>query len=164
MINKQKLLEEAIEEEFFGEALAANATDAEFNAEYFSENDLYTLSQKLAHGISEKGHELLDLAKDPVGFCKKVYQEALKEGPYFAAYAVALELTEDVVAPAILTAAGYPEYAPVLWAIHTEPVMYPLYFAVRKGYRALESSLDYNFDELQFEKGDIVTSRYGVIG
>ena len=57
---------------------------------------------------------------------------AIKHGPYFLAYAVIIELIEDVVAPAFLVWIGKAYLAPLALAIHIEPVAYPLYFFVAK--------------------------------
>ncbi len=65
---------------------------------------------------------------------KKQYREmkalGKKHGPVFMAYAIAIEIMEDVVLPAILTKMGHPEFTPILLAWHSEWFMYPLYFAV----------------------------------
>ncbi|MEA3514721.1 MAG: hypothetical protein U9R34_04555 [Nanoarchaeota archaeon] len=59
-------------------------------------------------------------------------------------YALAVEITEDIVIPAILSATGHPEFIPAVLAFHSEPVMYPLYFGARKMIR--------NFQERRLEK------------
>ncbi len=55
-----------------------------------------------------------------------------EHGPAFMAYAIAIEAFEDLVVPAFLTAVGKPALIPFALAFHTEPVLYPLYFAVSK--------------------------------
>ena len=55
----------------------------------------------------------------------------VKHGPYFLVYAIIVEVLEDVVTPIILGFVGYPQFIPVVLALHSEPVMYPLYFAGR---------------------------------
>ncbi len=67
---------------------------------------------------------------------KKQYRDlkalGKKHGPVFMAYAIAIEIMEDVVLPAILTKMGHPEFTPILLAWHSEWFMYPLYFGVAK--------------------------------
>jgi hypothetical protein len=67
---------------------------------------------------------------------KKQYKEmkelGKKHGPVFLCYAIALEIVEDIVIPAILTSIGKPHLIPFALAFHSEPIMFPLYFGVRK--------------------------------
>ena len=54
-----------------------------------------------------------------------------KHGPAFMAYAVGLVVLKDLLVPAFLTAIGHPGLIPIVLAVRSEPVAYPLYFAVR---------------------------------
>jgi tRNA nucleotidyltransferase (CCA-adding enzyme) len=63
---------------------------------------------------------------------KKLVQLGKEQGPYFVAYAIAVEILEQIVIPAVLVYMGKPHFAPMMMAIHTEPVMYPLFFGIRK--------------------------------
>ena len=67
---------------------------------------------------------------------RKTYKEikglGKKHGPVFIAYAIAIEIMEDIVLPALFVKLGKPEIAPILWAWHSEWFMYPLYFATAK--------------------------------
>lgn len=99
------------------------------------EHKIYTFTQRVAYKTKEAIKEKVELVTNPKKLYHEVIDLAKREGKPFAIYAAAVEITEDVIAPAILAATGHPEYIPLLWAIHTEPVMYPLYFAVRKLYR-----------------------------
>ena len=123
--------------------------DKEFDHEFMVKNGIYTLSQRVAYEIKEKVTETYEMIRHPKKAVSEIYNVAKKEGPAFAAYAVAVEVTEDVIAPAILTAAGHPEYAALLWAIHTEPVMYPLYFGVRKLYRHFKNNAQENVSNME---------------
>ncbi len=73
---------------------------------------------------------------------KKIYHDMLelgkKEGPAFMAYAIAVEVVEDGVLPIILAYTGNEEYIPIVLIGHSEPIMYPLYFAIRSVYRKLK--------------------------
>jgi hypothetical protein len=62
---------------------------------------------------------------------KELGQLGKKHGLYFLAYAICIEIFEDVVLPAVLYSIGKPHLIPVALAFHCEPVAYPLYFAVR---------------------------------
>ncbi|HVE13270.1 MAG TPA: hypothetical protein VNI01_07745, partial [Elusimicrobiota bacterium] len=62
---------------------------------------------------------------------RMVKKLAVTEGMYFAIYAAAIEIVEDVVVPIILWAFGHPELIPFALAFHSEPVTWPLYFVVR---------------------------------
>jgi hypothetical protein len=53
-----------------------------------------------------------------------------KYGPYFLIYAVCVEVFEDLVLPFILYSIGKSELIPVVLALHSEPVMYPFFFAI----------------------------------
>ena len=63
---------------------------------------------------------------------KELKDAGMKHGPRFLAYAIAIEVFEDVILPAFLIAIGKPALAPLALAFHMEPVAYPAYFAVAK--------------------------------
>ena len=75
------------------------------------------------------------IVKDKLNI-KKDYAEVKalgkKYGPVFVAYAIAIEVIEDVILPAICIKMGRPEAVPILLAWHSEWFMYPLYFGVHK--------------------------------
>lgn len=85
--------------------------------------------------VKETAGHVVDHLKEKANIANTVRELAAlgkEHGPVFLAYAVAIELFEDVVLPAFLTSIGKPHLIPLALAIHTEPVMYPLYFAVAK--------------------------------
>jgi len=61
---------------------------------------------------------------------KKLIQLGKEHGPGFLAFAIALEAFEQIGIPAFFTAIHKPYLIPLALLFHTEPVMYPLYFAV----------------------------------
>lgn len=61
---------------------------------------------------------------------KEIKTLGKKHGPYFLAYAICIELLEDVAIPAALYSVGKPHLIPAALAFHCEPIAYPLYFAV----------------------------------
>ena len=101
------------------------------------------ITQKVADYITHTTLETCNKVLHPKETFKEFYRTALKEGTYFAAYAIALEITEDVILPPIFIANGHPEVAAALWIGHSEPVMYPLYFGVRKLYKHLTNKKEY---------------------
>lgn len=100
------------------------------------EHVLHNKKLGLAWGSARHGAEhLAEHLKEKVNLVNTVRElKALgkEHGPVFLAYAVAIELFEDVVLPAFLTSIGKPHLIPLALAFHTEPVLYPLYFGVRK--------------------------------
>lgn len=96
------------------------------------QNEIYTLSQRAVYHAKNEVKEKIHLLTHPKELYGKVKKLAKEEGIPFACYAVGLEIVKNVIAPAILINRGYPEYAALTIAVHAEPVMYPLYFGVRK--------------------------------
>lgn len=93
------------------------------------------------------GDYLVNTAKEKVELFtnpKKLYNEMVelgrKEGIPFMCYAITVEVCEDVVLPFVLYNTGYEELIPAVLMGHSEPVMYPLYFGVRKLYRSLKKN------------------------
>ena len=91
-------------------------------------NTAYKVGGYIKDAVAEK----VELFTNP----KKLYNEmkelGRKEGKPFMCYALAVEFTEDIVIPIVLSATGHPEFIPAVLAFHSEPVMYPLYFGARK--------------------------------
>lgn len=69
---------------------------------------------------------------DVVKQFKEIKELGKKHGKGFLAYAIAIEIFEDVILPAFFTKLGHPEMTPILLAWHSEWFMYPLYFAIKK--------------------------------
>jgi hypothetical protein len=85
----------------------------------------------LRRGLSKIGQivrDKLDIKKD----YREIKALGKKYGPVFIAYAIALEVIEDIILPAISIEMGKPEFVPILLAWHSEWFMYPLYFGVHK--------------------------------
>jgi hypothetical protein len=85
----------------------------------------------LRRGLFKLGQivrDKLDIKKD----YKEIKVLGKKYGPVFVAYAIALEVIEDIILPAIAIEMGRPEAVPVLLAWHSEWFMWPLYFGVHK--------------------------------
>lgn len=103
-------------------------------------NTVYRVGDYIKDAVAEK----VELFTNP----KKMYNEmkelGRKEGKPFMCYALAVEFTEDVLLPIVFSVTGHPELIPMALAFHTEPVMYPLYFGVRKMVR--------NFRKRRLEK------------
>ena len=89
---------------------------------------MYKTKSFIAYSIEEK----LEIIKNPRKLYNEMKELGKNEGIPFMCYAIAIEATEDILVPAILTATGHPEYIPLALAVHTEPVLYPLWFGVRK--------------------------------
>ncbi|HVM95135.1 MAG TPA: hypothetical protein VMT89_02045 [Candidatus Acidoferrales bacterium] len=81
--------------------------------------------------VAEHLREKLNIA----GTARELMELGRKHGPVFLAYAIAIEAFEDIVVPAFLAAIGKPYLIPAALAFHSEPVMYPLYFAVARFFK-----------------------------
>jgi len=85
----------------------------------------------LRRGLSKVGQIVkskLDIRND----YREIKALGKKYGPVFVAYAIAIEVIEDVILPAICIKMGKPEIVPIILAWHSEWFMYPLYFGVAK--------------------------------
>jgi len=91
-----------------------------------------------ANKVAEEAVEKLNWRKT----VRELRELGMKHGPRFMAYAIALEIFEDVVLPAFFIAIGKPELAPVALAFHAEPVAYPAYFAIAKLVERFKESSD----------------------
>ena len=90
---------------------------------------------KIRNIVKETLEDRLKLFTNPKALYNEMIELGRKEGLPFMYYAIAVEVTEDVITPVVLAYTGYPEYIPLILAGHSEPVMYPLYFAVRRLYK-----------------------------
>jgi len=61
---------------------------------------------------------------------RDIWKLALKHGWKMAIVAIVWEIFEDIVIPGIAVALGHPEVAPIMWAIHLEPIVYPIAFCL----------------------------------
>lgn len=68
-------------------------------------------------------------------------QLAKQHGIYFLIYAAAIELIERVLLPIVLIHMGYAYLSPAALFLHTEVVLYPFYFVLRRGHRRLKKRL-----------------------
>ena len=90
-----------------------------------------------------------------------------KHGPAFLAYAIAVEVFEDIVLPIFLTLIGHAALIPFALALHTEPVAYPLYFAVAKVMRPVEGPPQHWVDKygrVQFSPPRPIGTTFGGVG
>ena len=99
-------------------------------------NTVYRVGDYIKEAVAEK----VELFTNPKRLYNEMKELGRKEGKLFMCYALAIELTEDIVVPAVLSATGHPEFIPAAIAFHTEPVMYPLYFGARKMIRNFQKS------------------------
>ena len=91
-------------------------------------NTAYRVGDYIKGTVAEK----VELFTNPKKMYREMKELGRKEGLPFMCYALAVEFTEDVLLPVFFGMTGHPELIPVALAFHTEPVMYPLYFGVRK--------------------------------
>ncbi len=75
----------------------------------------------------EKLAEMADTFRHPKKAFRELVKRAKREGAPFVIYAVTIEVLEDVVLPFL-----FPSLAAFFLIFHSEPIMYPLYFVVRK--------------------------------
>ena len=90
---------------------------------------------KVGSYLKETAIEKIEMFTNPKKFYNEMKELMVKEGLPFAIYAATVEIVEDGVLPIVLAATGNEEYIPIVLIGHSEPVMYPLYFGVRKLYR-----------------------------
>ena len=94
------------------------------------------LYRRLKETISEK----VELVRNPRKFAHEFRELAKREGVPFMVYAIVIEILEDVGLPIVLTIVGKPQFIPIVWAWHSEPVLYPLWFGVRKTIRVIRKN------------------------
>ena len=109
------------------------------------------IARKVSNYLVENVKEKVELVTNPKKFYNEMIELGKREGLPFMCYAIAVEVVEDVVVPIVLANTNNSEYIPIVLAGHSEPVMYPLYFGVRKLYRKLtnyEAQVDEDIQEI----------------
>lgn len=102
------------------------------HAAYNLRNSIYDIVHHSGKYLKNTIAEKVELFSNPKKIYNKMIALGKKEGLPFMAYAIAVEILEDLVLPGVLACTGNSEYIPIVLIGHSEPVMYPLYFGVRK--------------------------------